>query len=114
MYDTIVRMENDKNYYGNQHYNEALHQMNSNYTIPSTNTPQYHQHQNTSEHDISHYRVASRYEKECEILKDLKAIKIIINRDGRAIAKMISKQPVSKISIFPKLNKIYFLKHYFF
>ena len=73
-------MENEKNYYGNQHYNEALHQINSNYTIPSTDQPQYHQHQNTSEHDISHYRVASRYEKECEILKDLKATKITIEK----------------------------------
>ena len=57
-------MENENNYYRNQHYNEALHQLNGNYTTPSTDETQYHQHQNTSEHDINHYRVASRYEKE--------------------------------------------------
>ena len=73
-------MENENNYYRNQHYNEALHQLNGNYTVPSTDETQYHQHQNTSEHDINHYRVASRYEKECEILKDLKATKIIIEK----------------------------------
>ena len=73
-------MENARNYYDNQQYNNALSQTNGNYTLPSTDETQYHQRPSTSEQDISHYRVASRYEKECEVLKDLKSIKAITEK----------------------------------
>ena len=98
-------MENARNYYENQQYNNVLSQTNSNYTLPSTDETQYHQRPSTSQQNITHYRVAPRYEKECEVLEDLKAIKTITE-------KLISQHHCNNANNQITLKKVQFSTPY--